>query len=165
MGAALILAGSVLKAGSDVKQGRDIAKASRRQGRLLAEAARERREQGVQQAEISRQQTRRILAANRAAAGASGLTVGTGSFLLSQVFSQKEGEKKQEAILAAAESDVRGLLGKRRTVRKSGRAAQQTGIIQAGGSLIGGLGASFDAAARAGQQTFLGFETGFKPGT
>ena len=137
----LALLSTAIQATAAVKEGRAVERASKRTGKLLARQADETRLQGIEAADISRQQTRRALASQRAILGASGLAQ-AGSFSFAQTFSEREGFLKQESILAGAESEALSLLGQAKSKRAFGRSARRGGLLSGLGLATGGVAKS-----------------------
>ena len=140
---ALLLAGTVLSAGSAVQQGRAAKQQSKLQGGVLQQQADRDRLQAASDEEDFRRSQSRVLASRRAALGAAGIEQGAGSPLL--VSEDFAGEAELQALRIRTGGEVRATRAEQQASlqRFTGRQAQTAGFIRGGSLLLTGAGRTF----------------------
>lgn len=130
------------------EQGQAQGKAARYNARVQENQALAAKQQAEFAANQQREQTRRLLARERALYGSSGVDVGVGSPLLVVADTAMQGELEAQAILkggADRQSSFRAQAGLDRFM---GRQAEMAGNIGAGATLLSGLGSAAGGYAR-----------------
>ena len=136
---AAIIAGAAISAASAIQQGQ----AAKAQGNLQAGILRQQAERERQQATADEEDFRRnqspILAARRAALGASGIDPAAGSPLL--VSEDFAGEVELQALRIMSGGELRATRAEQqaRLQRFTGRAAQRRGFLRSGSLLLSGV--------------------------
>lgn len=110
-----------------------------------AEMAREQQKFAAQQ---QSERDRRTRAAARAIQGSSGVEVGEGSSLLTDLDSAKQAELNYQAIRYQGDAQVRSLQSQATLDRFQASTAKRQGLIGAGASLLGGLSSGASTYAR-----------------
>ena len=135
--------GTVVSVVSNISQGNE----ARRQAEFLAattrqQAVREREIAGIQEEDFRREQ-RRILAQRRAALGAAGVELATGTPLLAAEDFVTEVELQALRIRSVGATSATRLRQQASLTSAAGRSKQRSGFFRAGASLLTGLGTIF----------------------
>lgn len=161
----LALAAGGLSAVSDYQSQRQAAAVARYNAEVAEQSAASQRQWGEAEAARAREASRRQMARMRAAQGASGVEVGSGSF--GDVLADDAAVGELEALSLLFESEGRA----RQFDNQAALARSQTGTsfgrsllagVSTGLSAYSGLGGSFGGAATAGNQLTAGI--GYNPG-
>lgn len=122
----------------------------KKQARINAKQARDAAEAA---ADIAHERHQRILAAQRAALGASGVTTTEGSSLIVQMDAAEQAALEEGRIRAAGQTAATGLENQAKLFGYQARATRRAGYIAAGTSLLGGTARAYGAYAGAGSST------------
>ena len=139
----LSAAGAALSAVSAIQQGQAAQSQANFQAAILRQQAERERQQAASDAEDFRRNQSRILAARRAALGASGVEPASGSpLLVSEDFAS---EVEFQALRILSGGEVRATRAEQQAVlqRFAGRAARTSGFIRGGSLLVTGAGKAF----------------------
>lgn len=132
--------GAIASAGASIQQGM----AAKGQADFQAAVQRQQAERARQIAQINEKDFRRdqsrLMAARRAAMGASGTEGGTGSALLTSEDLATEIELQAQRIRAGGEDRATRLDQQALLTSAAGRNARTSGFVNAGGSLLRGAG-------------------------
>ena len=107
---------------------------------ILEQEAQAAEEAAAFEERLHRENVRRHIASQRAAAGASGLVVNEGSPLLAQEESAAEGELDALAIRRSGSVAAARSRGQASLERLRGRQARRSSFFEAGGTLLTGVG-------------------------
>lgn len=142
-GSALLLAGAGIGAIGQVAQGFAAQRAADFQAGILRQQATRERQQAESKEEDFRRNQSRVLAARRAALGASGVEPGAGSPLL--VSEDFAGEVELQALRIRSGGELRTTRAEQKAVlqRFQGRQARTAGFIRGGALLLSGAGKAF----------------------
>lgn len=139
IGLALIGGATAVTAYGQYKSGRDQRKAARYNAEIQRQNAREAEKKAAHDALNQESQNRRITGAQRAAYGASGITMaGTPLDLMSDTVTQ--GELDRLSILHGGSVEAANYRAQARLSIMRGKAAASAGKIRAAGTLLGGAG-------------------------
>jgi len=108
----------------------------RRQTRIQEKQA---RDAAIAAAEIVHERNQRVLAAQRAALGASGVTTTEGTSLIDQMDAAVEAKLEEERIRVAGETAATGFASQGKLFRWQAGQVRQGGYIGAGTTLLGGV--------------------------
>lgn len=111
--------------------------------------AKQARDSAAVAAEIAHERHQRVLAAQRVALGASGVTTTEGSALLVQMDAAEQAALEEGRIRAAGATAATGLDNQAKLYKYNARETRRAGAIGAGTSLIGGTVRAYSAYAGA----------------
>jgi len=134
---AAAVAGTAVSVYSSVQQGKAQSAAREREASQLARSAAQARTAAAQKAEDAAKEHRRILATQRARYGASGLEF-TGSPLLVQIESMREGEEQLRRIIEEGEMGYTSSMESSSEARIQAGQAMTSGYVNAAGGAIKG---------------------------
>lgn len=138
-----------LSAGLDVVGsifgGRDAEEQARNEAKALAEQALREKIISEQEAEDFIKDASRTFAEGRAAAGASGIDLSTGTFLDTSADFAAEVAIQSARIKEGGRVRSGRLQQQARQTRRAGRSARRQFLFRGGASLLSGVGQSFDA--------------------
>lgn len=139
------IGGAAISAVGAIRQGNAARAQSDLQSQVLQQQATSERGQAAANEEDFRRNQSRVLAARRAALGASGIDQSTGSPLL--VAEDFAGETELQALRVRTGGEIRATRAEQQAQlqRFTGKQAQTAGFIRGGSLLVGGIGT---AAAR-----------------
>ena len=138
-----LIAGAAVSTVGAIQQGQAANKQGKLQsGFLLQQAAQEREQAAADESDFRKNQSR-ILAARRAAMGASGVDQSTGSPLL--VAEDFAGEVELQALRIREGGEIRGTRAEQQAQlqRLAGSQAQTGGFLRGGSLLLSGTGKAF----------------------
>lgn len=98
-------------------------------------------------ADIAHERHQRVLASQRAALGASGVTTTEGSALLVQMDAAEQAALEEGRIRAAGQTAATGLENQAKLFAYNARETRRAGYIAAGTSLLGGTAKAYGAYA------------------
>ena len=140
--ALLIAAG--ITAASAISQGQAAKKQAKFQAAVNEQkAARERQFSASEEKDFRRRQSQ-LFAERRAALGAAGIEIGTGTPLIAAGDFAAETELQALRIRSGGETQATRLEQQAQLRRAAGRSAQRQGFFRAGASLLSGYGEAFD---------------------
>ena len=139
----LALGAGVLGAIGATSEGDAAADAARAQAKLQEEQAALAREFAKVEAEDFRRRQHAFLSERRAAMGASGVEIGTGSPLLAIGDFAAETELQARRIAAGGKLQATRLEQEASLLRSAGSSAESRGLFRAGASLLSGIGQAF----------------------
>lgn len=146
------LASAAVSTVGAIAQGQAAKKQAKSQARIVGEQAASEREAAVASEADFRSNQSRLMAARRAAMGASGVRQSTGSPLLVSEDFAGEVELQAQRIRKGGEVRATRLEQQGSLLRKQGRAAQTGGFLRAGSLLLSGAGKSFSSGSFGNQQ-------------
>lgn len=143
----LIVAAAVIAAGAAVHQGVQASKAAKTQAKVQRQQAKRSRQEAASAEDDFRRQQSRVLAARRAALGASGVDPSTGSPLL--VSEDFAGETELQALRIRSGGELRATRLEQQAglTRFAGRTARTQSFLRGGSLLLSGSGRAFGAPA------------------
>lgn len=137
---------SVMNAVGSISQGRsDIEQANSQASMLEQQAARERQIAADEERDFRKKQSA-VAAKYRAAMGASGTEIGTGTPLLAAMDFAAETELQAQRIREGGATRAGRMQQEAGLTRSAGRAAQRQGYMRAGSSLLTGAGQYYGPA-------------------
>lgn len=138
-----LLASTAVSTVSAIKQGQDANKQSKAQAAILREQAANQRTQSAADESDFRKNQSRIMAARRAAMGASGVQQGAGSPLLVSEDFASEVELQAQRIRSGGEVRATRLEQQAKLERSAGSSAATAGFLRGGSLLLTGAGRAF----------------------
>jgi hypothetical protein len=129
---------TVVSAGAQFMQGQSAARAASANAAMAEEEAQRARQTAAVEEQRNRDQSRRIISAQRAAYGASGVVSEEGSPLLALADSASEAELDALTIRYSGATQARRLQAQAASDRASASGARMQGLVGAGTTLLGG---------------------------
>ena len=129
---------SVAGAYTQIKQGEYARDVGKYNARVAENAAEEARRKGTEEEMTHREKVMQLLSRQRAALGAANVDIGSGSALQIQEETLAQGEADALRIRSNTESQVKSLRTQGSFAKKQGKAAYQSGINYATGTILSG---------------------------
>ena len=145
VGEVLTAGGTLLAASGAIQAGKQAERDAALQSEILRREAQQEQEQSESEAADFAKSGRRLLARQRALAGASGTQIGTGSFLDLSEDTAGEIDLQRLKILSGGDITSSRLLTSALFERQSGKQERRLGNIRGGSILLRGAGQLFGA--------------------
>lgn len=137
---ALQVAGTLAGAGASIIGGVQSNNVAQHNAKVATNNTQAERQRAAYEADLTRENVRRVVGAQRAAGAASGLDITSGTPVAVLGDTAKQGEMDVLARLYAGESAGVAYENDARRMRAEGKAARGAGFINAGTSLLSGFG-------------------------
>lgn len=148
--AAVMLVLAAVAAYAAYEQGQQAQEVQKYNAKVQENRAIEETQRAAFDAQRSREQSRRILANQRAVYGSSGVDVAAGSPLLVMADSAKQAELDAQVILSGGQARASDAWARANIARYQGKAAAQAGTINAGTTLLSGATRAYGTYAGTG---------------
>ena len=148
--AAVMLVLAAVAAYASYEQGQQAQEVQKYNAKVNENRAIEETQRAAFDAARSREQSRRVLANQRAVYGASGVDIAAGSPLLVMADSAKQAELDAQIILSGGQARSSDAIARANIARYQGTAAARAGSIQAGTTLLSGATRAYGVYSNAG---------------
>ncbi len=146
--AIIVAAAAVAGAGATAASAAAARGQAKAQSKVMKQQAEQERRRALEKERDFRRRQRRLQASVRAAGGARGIEMGTGSPLLAERDFSTETEVMADRIKRGGDLSATRLEQQASLIKQAGQAEFATGLVGAGGSLLSGAGRSAQVLRR-----------------